>query len=193
VKPRREEGAVIAAVPAGIHILSPELKHKDAPMSLAEVTGDFEIQVRVAGGIRPGSSPLKDVPVPIAFQGAGLLVWQDPDNYLRFERAAMSGPSQPLTQKVIVEVCRDGKPSGHVYKDTSDRPVFLRLTRRGDDLECAYSPDGKTWLSVKKSEIALFPSKVRVGILASNLSPKPFNPRFDAFTLDQSGGKAGSR
>ncbi|MDR3633995.1 MAG: DUF1349 domain-containing protein [Isosphaeraceae bacterium] len=193
VKSRRDADAIIVAIPAGIHILSPELKHKDAPMSLAEVTGDFEMQVRVAGGIRPGSNPLPDVPVPIAFQGAGLLLWQDADNYLRLERAAMSGPNQPLTQKVVVEVCREGRPGGYVYKDTSDRPVYLRATRRGDDLECAYSPDGKTWITIKKSGIALFPDKLRVGIGASNLSPKTFSPRFEDFTLERPGGKNGSR
>jgi len=191
-RPAREDEAIVLAVPAGIHILSPELKHKDSPRSLTEVTGDFEVRVRVGGKIRPGSEPLPKVPVPIAFQGAGLLLWHDEDNYLRFERAAMSGPKQPLSQKVMVEVCHEGKPGNFVYKDTPDRPVILRMTRKGDDLECAYSPDGKTWIVIKKSSIALFPDKVQVGIAASNLSPKPFAARFEAFTLERGAGKGAS-
>jgi hypothetical protein len=191
---RQDEGAIVLDVPDGVHMLSPELQHHDAPMSLAEVSGDFELLVRVGGGLRPGATPIPKLPVPIAFQGAGILIFQDPDNYLRFERAAMSGPDRPLIQQVLVEVYRDGRPQGKpVYKDTSDGPLTLRLTRKGPRLECAYTPDGKNWIIVKRSAIALFPDKVRVGLAASNLSPRPFSPRFENFGLGRPGEKTSAR
>ena len=68
------------------------------------------------------------------------MIWQDNDNYLRFERSATCGPDQPLLQKLLVESCREGRPGGFIDKNTSDRPLYLRITRRGDDLDSAYSP-----------------------------------------------------
>ena len=63
-KPKRDGDAIVLAVPAGIHILSPEMKHKDAPMSLTEVSGDFEVQVRFRRHPARFLKPLPDVPLP---------------------------------------------------------------------------------------------------------------------------------
>ncbi len=185
---RNQGGAIIVTVPAGIHILSPELNHRDAPMSVMEVSGDFEVRVTVGGGIKPGSKPLKDL--PIAFQGAGIVLWENADNFMRLERSAAASPNQPLLNQLLIETCRNGRTAGKpVYKEISDKPVILKLTRKGDDMDYSYSPDGKTWISVKKSAIAVFSEKVYLGIVASNLSPKPFNARFENFTIDQSAAK----
>ena len=75
----------------------------NAPQLLTEAGGNFTLFVKVVGRIQPGIVPL-DLPIPesekpkekeesgagfpITFQGAGLLVWQDPINYIRLERSA---------------------------------------------------------------------------------------------------------
>ena len=87
------------SVPGKLHVLSPELNIKNSPMVLIDVEGDFVAQVKVAGEVMPGRTPVEKM--PFAFHGAGLLLWKDKDNYVRLERAgagasrASAYPSDP--------------------------------------------------------------------------------------------------
>ena len=78
------------AVPGKLHVLSPELNIKNSPMALIDVEGDFVAQVKVAGEVMPGRTPVEKM--PFAFHGAGLLLWKDKDNYVRLERAGAGAP-----------------------------------------------------------------------------------------------------
>src|SRR5262249_42859845 len=73
-------------VPRTPHVLSaeaPELP-MSAPRVVRRVRGDFTAVVRVLGRLEPGRSKTTHYD---PFHGAGLIVWQDPSNYLRLERA----------------------------------------------------------------------------------------------------------
>src|SRR5262249_28429179 len=136
----------------GLHILSPELRTKNAPMVLssAAVGSEFIAQVKIAGIIHPGSEPAihRNSRLPFTFQGAGLLLWQDANNYLRLERTAgTSGSSLTLVHRLLLEVCKGGRPAGHIYLDVPEGPLYLRLERHGEDLRCMFGQNGKTWVS----------------------------------------------
>ena len=63
----------------------------NAPMALTEVEGDLVAMVEVTGEMKPGSTMPKDRQgnnIPFTFQGAGLLLYQDKDNFVRLERTA---------------------------------------------------------------------------------------------------------
>jgi regulation of enolase protein 1 (concanavalin A-like superfamily) len=167
-------------IPGSIHLLSPELKLRTAPRSLAEIEGDFSMQVKVAGNIRPGNMPLDKL--PISFQGAGLLLWQDTNNFIRFERAVLSSTEIAMTHQVMFESCREGMPGTHMDRRIPDHPVYLRIDRRADEINCLYSSDRKTWISLRRLNLPL-PPKVSVGISASNVSPRPLPARFEEFSL----------
>src|SRR5689334_266420 len=79
-------GALTIVVPGKTHILSAELRHMKlgAPRVLADARGDFEAKVRVAGAIKPSGAAT--LPRYAPYHGAGLLIWQDRDNYVRLER-----------------------------------------------------------------------------------------------------------
>jgi len=185
---RMEGDELIVDVPGKVHLLSPDLRITNAPRILGDVDGDFSATVRIPGRILPGTKPLKDF--PFTFQGAGLLVWQDDRNYLRLERGALNANDRPLVHQVLLETCRDGKPGRPVYFEVREKPLILRVERKANEINCSYSPDGKTWIQVKNA-VNPFASKVQVGISASNASPKPFAARFEGFTLDQAGGRGG--
>ncbi len=176
------------AIPAKLHILSPDLKSKNSPRLLTGVSGDFMAQVRVNGRILPGTQPLPNL--PFTFQGAGLLIWQDENNYLRLERTASYSPAGKQHQ-ILVENCRDGRLLPSTFRDSREADTLLRLERKGSEARCSYSPDdGKTWLEVKRQNVT-FPANVQVGISASNASAKPFSARLEAFQLSGPGVKAG--
>ena len=176
------------ALPGKLHVLSPELDTKNSPMALIDVEGNFIARVKVAGEVMPGRTPV-DVPgkkpvekMPFAFHGAGLLLWKDKDNYVRLERAGAGAVGHPHVHQILVEACKDGKPAGHYYADWPAGPTYLRMERTNDDLICSHSGDGQSWIT-DKALGALFPGKVSVGISASSISKKPFQARFEEFSL----------
>ena len=73
-------------VPGTPHVLSAEDASlpMNAPRVVRRVRGDFTAVVRVLGRFDPGRSKTTYYD---PYHGAGLIVWQDPSNYLRLERA----------------------------------------------------------------------------------------------------------
>jgi regulation of enolase protein 1 (concanavalin A-like superfamily) len=167
-------------IPPTLHVLSPDLKTKNSPKLLTEVQGDFTSQVRIAGKILPGTTPIKGL--PFTCQGGGLILWEDENNYLRLERASLFTAQGTKLHGVLLEVCKDGKIVANTFRDVRDTTLMLRLERRGVEARCQYSTDGKAWLDVKRQEIAM-PAVIGVGVSASNASPKPFSAHFEAFEL----------
>lgn len=172
------DGIFTIGVAAGPHIFDPLREIVDAPRALTEIDGDFTAEVKVLGDFRPGTVPLKGL--FFTFQGAGLLVWHDKDNFVRFERAAAYTGDQ--LQWIYLESCKDGKPSKPTNIKVRNGAVTLRLERRGNAINYTYSFDGKTWLKADHIATTL-PSKVSIGISANNVSPRPFSARFTDFVL----------
>lgn len=184
---RVEGPAMTIQVPGTLHILSPDLKVKNAPRLLTEVRGDFTAQVTVPGRIMPGTEPLPNF--PFTFQGAGLLVWQDENNYLRFERTSIFSVDRKRLHQVIVEVCRDGQIVKVVPVAAKDADIMLKLVRTASEVRCQYNPDGKNWVDVVKRQPVTFSANVMVGVSASNASPKPLAARLENFDLSGGGVK----
>jgi regulation of enolase protein 1 (concanavalin A-like superfamily) len=176
-------------IPGSTHLIIPEAGLRNAPIMLTreEVQGDFAAQVQVVGHIRPGVDLLPGF--PFTFQGAGLLLWQDENNYLRFERTASHVGGKRLHQ-VLVELCREGHTMPSTLKNVSDTDIVLRFERHGSEVKCDYSLDGaKSWLPIKRQPIP-FNKPLKVGVSASNVSPRPFSPRFEGWELTGPGGRA---
>jgi S1-C subfamily serine protease len=181
-------------VPGKLHTLSPELVTRtnrpvhNAPMTLTDVEGDFAVIVEVTGEINPGPTPPKDRQVrtlPFTVQSAGLIVYQDKDNFLRLERAGsiITQNLRPL-HRLIIEGVKDGKQAMKpIYVDVPEGDTFLILIRRKGRLQCLYSPDGgRSGLRFPTFAFSL-PPKVKVGLSASNISAQPFNATFQNFAL----------
>lgn len=184
---RIEGSALIITIPGTLHFLSPDLGTKNAPKLLTEVRGDFTAQVSVIGRILPGTDPLPNF--PFTYQGAGLLVWQDENNYIRLERSSIYSAERRRLHQVLFELVRDGKVVTDTLRDARESDLTLKIERRGSEFRCSYSPDGKTWLEVKRQNVT-FPAAVRVGVSAANASIKPFPARLEDFQLG-GGGKPG--
>ena len=95
----------------------------NAPMTLTEVEGDFAALVEVTGEINPGSTMPKDRQghtLPFTFQSAGLILYQDKDNFVRLERAGsvIIDNLQPV-HRLIIEAVKDGKQAM--------RPIYVDM------------------------------------------------------------------
>ncbi|MBV8430400.1 MAG: protein kinase, partial [Solirubrobacterales bacterium] len=85
VRDRQANRATIL-VTGTAHLLSAEIGLMNAPRILRSIAGDFEVRVRVTGTSQPGGRPTTKRYNP--YHGAGILLWQDPKDYVRLEIAA---------------------------------------------------------------------------------------------------------
>nr|WP_303652789.1 trypsin-like peptidase domain-containing protein [Paludisphaera mucosa] len=186
-KLERKDDVVTLQIPAGVHLLGPDFAPRSAPMALAEVEGDFDLRVAVVGMLLPGVEPakFKGRLLPNTYQGAGLVLFEDRNNYVRIERAAATERGRPtVSNEVVIEIRDNGKVLGPYSDAIPDSPMILRLLRVGGGVRCMFGPNGQFWLSSRQLAVR-FPEKVRVGLIASNASKEPLIGRFKNFTLDQ--------
>jgi regulation of enolase protein 1 (concanavalin A-like superfamily) len=171
-------GALRITVPASLHDLSAEQGKVNAPRVMREVEGDFLIDVRVDGGIKPAGPCTR--PSGLPYSGAGVLVWLDEKNYIRLERAAVErdGKNAPY---VNFEERHDGQRRG-TGANVPETATYLRLERRGDQLIGAFGPDGLRWTPLPPFSIA-YPQTIRVGVAAISSSSQRFAAQLDALRL----------
>lgn len=138
-----------------------------APRVLQPLDGDFSIETQV------------DFDPPAAYQGAGLLVWQDENNFLRLERAY--GDTQGIEfdkmQKGVysrITLTRQAPFNGS--------PMSLLLQRKGDHFTASWN-SGVNWDTIGETDQP-FASNVQVGLAVVNASPYPITAAyFKGFTV----------
>jgi len=183
-------------IPGKLHTLSPEITSRknrkvslhNAPMTMTEIEGDFAALVEVTGEISPGSATPKDRQghtIPFTVQSAGLILYQDKDNFLRLERAGsiIIGSLTPV-HRLIIEAVKEGKQAMNpIYLDVPEKDTLLILVKRKGRVQCFFSPNGGETV-VGFHEFALdLPTKMKIGLTAANVSAKPFKPTFEKFAV----------
>jgi regulation of enolase protein 1 (concanavalin A-like superfamily) len=166
-------------VPGKTHILSAEIGRVNAPRVLRDVKGDFDLSVRVSGTGRPGGKATTSLYPP--YHGAGLVIWQNPENYVRVEIAAdlQRGKVRPY---VNFEYRKDGVLAFSQGLKNLDGSDHLRLKRRGDEIHASFGPDGVRWSSFPPLTAQLS-DRLSVGVTAINSSTKPLTAEFEEFDL----------
>ena len=185
LEPREDKVRII--VPGKPHILSAEIGHVNAPRLLREIKGDFDLIVRVAGTGNPGGKATTTVYAP--YHGAGLLIWQDEENYVRLEIAAdvRHGKARPY---VNFEYRKDGTLATSSGPMNTDGSNHLRLRRRGDEIYASFGPDGLRWTSFPPLTTKLS-ARLQVGVSAINSSTKPLTAEFAGLEVLEKPGAGG--
>ena len=177
----RDRGRLNIEVPGTPHVLSAEVSElpMNAPRVVRRVRGDFAVVVRVLGRLAPGPSKTTRY---APFHGAGLIVWQDPSNYLRLERAAgfINGRHQPYINYELREggqlVMSHGITSG-------DHSLFLKLRREGRVFSAWYSRDGRRWAALTSCDPG-FDERVEVGVVAVNSSGRVLSAELERLRIE---------
>ena len=171
--------ALTMAVPGTLHDLNADIDKFNAPRVLREVEGNFVIQVKVVGDFKPGPKSMRAKGVP--FNGAGIFVWRDSDNYIRLERGAMVRGGKVGSFAVFEE--REGGSSGAQHNgQLTPGTTYLKLERRGSRILGFTSKDGSHWTQLKPID-TVWPSQLKVGVDAINSSNEPFKVRFEELTF----------
>jgi regulation of enolase protein 1 (concanavalin A-like superfamily) len=176
-----EATALAVLVPGTFHDLNPDSGKLNAPRVMRPVEGDFVVTVKVAGAFQPGGKSTNPNPRAIPYNGAGILIWSDSDNFIRLERGAILRNGKVGGSVAFEE--REGGYRGAVHNEVAPAgPCYLRLERKGSRILGAISADGTTWKALKPID-TVWPAKLRVGLAAINSSSDPFAPKFEEFDL----------
>jgi len=180
-----KEGKLTIKVPGGNHNLNPTCRYgTNAPRVLQKVTGDFTIQVKVTFTDPPGTtSAVNGRP----FNGAGLLIWQDEQNFLRLERNCYwDGAGQLVCYPPLIEDWIDGKYTANTAPVAATfftgPSTWFRISRQGNSLGLSMSQGGGDWTALRNVTMDL-PDEVSVGVAAVNSSTKPFTAEFEGLEL----------
>lgn len=130
------------------------LENNTAPRYVKSITGDFQIETR-----------LKFLPKQ-NYQGAGLLIYQDANNYMKFERAYGGGG----------EGLRIDVRSGNSYKplitandiQTDASQVDLKIVRSGKAFTAYWRLDENEEWKEAGEFVSDFPDTVLAGLIACN-------------------------
>src|SRR5206468_2623225 len=156
----------------------------NAPRVVRAVEGDFRAEVVVAGTFR--GDPRSLIPGRWPFYAAGLLVWQDEKNYVRFERALMHYPNDGWRCYPNWQQHRDGEISqdlaNYGFSLDEQKPTVLRLERNGNTLTASFSQDRKQWKELPPIRVELS-KKVIVGVAAIQNTPSEYEAVFEEFKL----------
>lgn len=194
-----EAGKLKFVLPGVYHDFWPEKDKKgkvNAPRILQEVEGNFRIEVKVAGGIRPEKGTMiAGLLSGVAFQSGCLLIWQDDQNFMRFDFSGVSGSKGNKAFFYLQSfkngkraVDADSKKAVNIFKEGQiDTEGWLRLERRGNKVFPAFSQDGgKNWLELPSKSISCeLGEKVKVGVGAVNNTTKPFTAELEGFRLSK--------
>ncbi|MCC9609765.1 DUF1349 domain-containing protein [Blastopirellula sp. JC732] len=176
------QGKLDFHVPPGIHNLNPVIGDTSAPRVWQEVVGDFVIEAHVL-----------DFPIPAenignirtSYVAAGLVVWQDDKNFLRWTRSAVGESKATFGSAELYE---QGKLAAAFNVAWNGQPMWLRLERRAERVFLWISDDGIKWRRHTSLRMPFLP-KVKVGVFALNSTKREFAATFSDFYLLESGGK----
>jgi len=171
--------ALVVKIPGKLHDLNADIDKFNAPRVLKDVVGDFAIQVKIVGDFQPGTKSMNPKSVP--FNGAGLFVWRDSDNFIRLERAAILRNGKVGTFAEFEE--REGGTSGALHNgNLTPGTAYLRMERRGSKISGFVSKDGKRWTALRPID-TVWPARLKIGVDAINSSNAPFTVRFEEFSF----------
>lgn len=165
-------------VPAGVHQLNPTLDTVNAPRVWQSVEGDFLYEVQVKDFPRP--QPESGANGNRSYVAAGIVVWQDEKNFLRWTRSASAEKNAVY---LSCEQFENGKYVGGGYFRLKDQPIWLRVERRGDALRMSHSDDGKNWKQAIERRCTYQPP-VKTGVFGLNVTEKDYEFQFtDSYCL----------
>jgi regulation of enolase protein 1 (concanavalin A-like superfamily) len=168
-------------VPGTPHVLSAEVPQlpMNAPLVVRRIRGDFTAVVHVLGRLEPGRTKTTHYD---PYHGAGLIVWQDPSNYLRLERAVgyINGGRHPYINYELREGGRLVVTRGIT---SEDHPLFLKLQREGGSFSAFCSSDGHRWFGLGRVDANLA-ERVEVGVFAVNSSTRTLSAELEGLNVD---------
>jgi cytochrome c len=158
-------GYVRIILSSGEHDLYPDSNH-NAPRIIQSANGDFVIETKVLFNPQYNA------------QGAGILIWEDSNNYLRLNRL-----EDFRGQLVDLSGENGGSWSYFAENQYTYTITYLRVARTKNTFTASYSSDGVNWIFLSSISFPLI-DPVRIGLFAINQwQNNPVYADFDYFRV----------
>ena len=160
-------------VPGSPHVLSAERRslRLNAPRTLRSVSGDFQADVHVLGTEQVAGRATTREFSP--YHGGGILVWQDPGNYVRLEIATEINNRKPRHYANFEY--RQGAALVSSKGPSADAgSAHLRLNRKDNEINASFSTDEARWIQFPVLQVTLA-KDLEVGLVGINTSTKPLS------------------
>jgi regulation of enolase protein 1 (concanavalin A-like superfamily) len=129
--------------------------------------GDFTITTKLALAAKPSAN----------FQQAGLIVYQNDDNYMKLVRIHSNGNSFEFGKEVNGTASILGVPD-----NISETTVYLRITKIGNSYTAYYSTNGVKFTRVGIMQSASL-NPIKIGLVSFTALGAEFNADFDHFNI----------
>ena len=171
-------------LPGSDHALMPERGRTNAPRVMQEVTGPFDLQVKVTQHFTVNAKTIVAGRNP--YQDAGLLLWMDDRNNLKLAPAQTTVKGRN-GRYFNLEFRHDGQHGElPLPKEATSllraATFYLRLQIHKDQTTASVSGDGVKWFSASLPG-SDGPEKMQVGIIAENNTTSPMTAGFEEFEL----------
>lgn len=180
-----KEGALQIVVPKGGRAV--ELTHdsRTPPLTTKTVTGDFELTVRVSHQ-PPKDADRAEGARQQATVSAGVALYAEGDpktNATFVHKHSRNGDKWTSGLAMQSNHSNGSSGSGRASANLEDKPLFLRLTRRGDTLTSETSTDGKKWTRFSNHKSAQLGETVVIGPVAFHNTTADYEAVFDQYEL----------
>ncbi len=182
------DGKLTVNLPGTDHALMPESHRTNAPRVMQEVSGPFDVQVKVTQHFKTNVKTIVAGRKP--YQDAGLLVWLDDRNNLKLAPAQIERDGKSF-RFFHLEFRHDGQygemplpreATSLLHAST----YYLRLQIHSDKTSASVSGDGVKWFSTSLPGGGL-PEKLQVGLIAENNTTSPLTIGFEEFSVSNPG------
>lgn len=137
----------------------------NGPFRYIEQSGNFEAKVHITGKYNE------------LYHQAGLMIRASETQWIKAGIEFVNGK-----QNVSAVVTRDFSDWSVLPRTDSPASLWLRLQRYNDTVQVSYSLDGQKWSMIR---LAYFPPSVpvKIGMVAAAPGKRPFEVRFDHFSV----------
>jgi hypothetical protein len=176
-----KDGAVAITVPStpATHNLNPLPEYNLlAPRVLQDVSGDFQIEVKVQAFARPEANTAATAG-GASYVAAGPVVWSDGKNFIKCFRA-VNGDRNDLF--IHIEAFKDGVKQPVKFVTSGGRPpdkaTLLRIKRYKNDFTFDANVNGRDWVPVASLSNFAMPATVQAGAAVINATKKEVTVQF---------------
>jgi len=163
---------------------APANESKVHALATRVVEGDFELTVRVTHSPPSGADLATGNGAATVFAGIALFSESSPKYTLTLlHKHLKQGDTWKTGLSMNSQHPRGGSGTGRGNVKLEEQPVYLRLTRKGDDFTSQTSTDGKKWQGFGTHKVQGFGGAVVVGPVATHNTNQEYTVTFDEYVI----------
>ncbi|MCU0704491.1 MAG: DUF1349 domain-containing protein [Fimbriiglobus sp.] len=162
------------------------------PLVTRTVEGDFELVVRVTHSPPTAADLTTAIGAgnPTVTAGLALYAAGDPKSTHTFlQKHARISDAWRTQLSANTQHQRGGSGTGRQGQKLEEKPIYLRLTRKGDEFKSETSTDGKKWQAFATHKATGFGGAVVVGPVATHNITGGYEVTFDEYEIKPVPGK----